>query len=70
MGNFDKHYNKNYNLCNIPKIGDYNELCYILSHGLQGGIYQNLPGKYCGDKANLLLIKWGFKDNEPQYEIY
>jgi hypothetical protein len=71
MVNFNKHYNKNYNLCNIPKTDSYDELVYILNYGLQEGIYNKLPGKYCGDKANELLIKWGFRQpKEIQYEIY
>jgi hypothetical protein len=65
---FDIHYNAKYNLINIPKTSNYDELCYILSHGLVEGLYERLPGKRCGDKAKLLLIKWEF--GEPQYEIY
>ena len=70
MKQYNIHYNKNYDLINIPKTSSYDELCYILNHGLKEGIYKNLPGKYCGDKANILLEKWGYIINEPQYEIY
>lgn len=63
-----KHRNKNYNLCNLPKTDSYDELCFILSHGLAENIYNQLPGKYCGDKANNLLTKWGYQ--QTQYEIY
>jgi len=68
MGNYDIHYGRNYNMSNIPKTSDYDELVYIINYGMQSGIYQTLEGKYCGDKANILLTKWGYK--EPQYEIY
>lgn len=63
-----KHRNKNYNLLTIPKTDNYDELCFILSHGLEGNIYKKLPSQYCGDKANILLAKWGY--NNINYEIY
>jgi hypothetical protein len=64
MNNFTKHYNKAYDLFNIPKTSNYDELIFIINYGLKEGIYQNLPGRYCGDKANNLLIKWGYKKEE------
>jgi hypothetical protein len=68
MGNFQKHYNKNYGLHDMPETSDYDELVYIINYGLKEGLYNHLSGKYCGDKANNLLIMWGYK--EYQYEIY
>lgn len=68
MTNFQKHYNAGYNLDNIPKTDNYDELCFIVNYGLGNGFYPQLPGKYCGDKVNNLLIKWGYQ--QTQYEIY
>ena len=65
---YKKHYGKNYDLENIPKTSNYDELVYIINYCLENGFYKSLPGKYCGDKANLLLEKWGYK--QIQYEIY
>ena len=67
---FEKHYNKNYNLFNLPKTSNYDELVYIINYGLIEGLYKSLPGKYCGDKANILLEKWGYKQQMLSYEIY
>lgn len=68
MGNYDKHYGSNYTMDNIPKTSDYDKLVYIINYSLKYGLYQELEGKYCGDKANILLTKWGYL--EPNYEIY
>ncbi len=68
MSKFDIHYGKNYSLQNIPITSDFDELVYIINYCLQSQLYQKLEGKYCGDKANNLLIKWGFKST--LYEIF
>lgn len=65
---FDTYYNQNYDIFDIPKTSNYDELCYILSHGLKEGIYNKLPGENCGTKAKNLLTEWGFIN--PIYEVY
>lgn len=63
ISNFNKHYRKSYTKDNIPQTLDYDELIFILSYGLAFGVYESLPGKLCGDKANILL-------GICNYEIY